>query len=140
MRKNTSSASFYSFKSICMNPLEKQKFGVNEISCFFVSIFSSIHKLSIVLYSSFKLQLKLRTYMYIVIHLLVLFMEFLLIFSAYAITIPVGTPGPIQHSWSYKQMIPRTLMRSGKHSIQALHSWRSSQECVKQVENASAAA
>ena len=37
-----------------------------------------------------------------------------------------------------QQKIPRTTMRNGKRSIQDLSSWRSSQECLTQVENASA--
>lgn len=37
-----------------------------------------------------------------------------------------------------RKKIPRTLVRNGKRSIQDLNSWRSSQECQMQVENASA--
>ena len=39
-----------------------------------------------------------------------------------------------------RQKIPRTLMRNGKCSIHDLSSWRSSQECLTQVEKASASA
>jgi len=38
------------------------------------------------------------------------------------------------------QKIPRTLMRNGKCSIQDLNFWRWSQECLMQVDNASAKA